>query len=61
MSALAERVRIAPDPARERGAAMTAAGLTGDGPLKRSGSVAGSLTFMAVPCDICPPAPAARA
>ena len=38
-----------------RGAAMTPAGLmTGGGPPKRTGGIAGSLAFMAVPCDICP-------
>jgi hypothetical protein len=40
---------------RGRGVVMTPAGLmTGGGPPKRTGGVAGSLAFMAVPCDICP-------
>lgn len=37
-----------------RGAVMTPAGLMTGGPSKRTGGVAGSLAFMAVPCDICP-------
>ena len=45
----------------ERGAAMTPADLTGGGPPKRSGGVAGSSAFMAAPCGICPPASAVRA
>ena len=28
--------------------------MTGGGPPKRTGGVAGSPAFMAVPCDICP-------
>ena len=49
VSALAERVRIAPDLPGERGAVMSPAGRTGGGPLKRSGSVAVSLTFRQCP------------